>query len=86
MLQRAQARVFFVAAFGLCLIIVSGCATHYDITMGNGNVIRSRTKPMLNEQGSYVFEDLAGQEVIVNRMRIREIEAVRRGARSSGGY
>lgn len=71
------------AALTAVLFLLCGCATHYDVTMGNGTTIRAKTKPKLNDQGYFVFKDLAGQEVAVNRMRVREIEAVRRGAPSS---
>lgn len=66
--------------------LLCGCATHYDVTVGNGDVIRARTKPTLNAQGYYVFEDLAGRETMVNRMRVRQIEAVRRGSRPSSAF
>ncbi len=71
------------AALAAILLLFCGCATHYDVTMGNGTTIRAKTKPRLNDQGYFVFKDLAGQEVAVNKMRVREIEAVRRGAPSS---
>jgi hypothetical protein len=67
-------------AAGMALL-VTGCASHYDLTLQNGDVIRSRTKPQLSDQGEYVFTDLAGSEVTVNRMRVRQIEPVRRGSR-----
>lgn len=74
------------AAFAAVLLLLCGCATHYDVTMGNGTTIRGRTKPKLNAQGYYLFEDLAGNEVAVNKMRVRKIEAVRRGAPPSKGF
>jgi hypothetical protein len=69
----------------LCATL-TGCLTHYDVTLGNGNVVRAKNKPKLNEQGYYVFKDLSGQEVTVNKMRVRQIEPVRRGSRPSSSF
>lgn len=67
------------------LTLWCGCATHYDLTMGNGDVVRARTKPKLQE-GYYVFKDLAGRETIVNAMRVRQIEPVRRGSKPKSSF
>ena len=67
-------------------LLFSGCMTQYDVTMGNGNLVRARTKPVLDAQGCYVFQDLAGQEVSVNALRVRKIEAVRRGSKPSSAF
>jgi hypothetical protein len=72
-------RLWFLAA-GLALML-TGCATHYDVTLQNGDVIRARTKPALDDEGQYVFQDLAGQPTQINRMRVRQIQPVRRGSR-----
>ncbi len=64
----------------LCLsLLLAGCV-HYDITLRNGDVVRAKTKPKLNAQGFYVFKDLTGRDVVVNPMRVRQIEAVRAGS------
>jgi hypothetical protein len=68
------------------IVMLPSCATHYDLTLGNNDVIRARTKPVLNEQGQYVFEDLSGRPVMVNKMRVRQIEAVRRGSKPSNPF
>jgi hypothetical protein len=70
----------------VCALLLAGCASHYDLTLTNGDVIRARTKPTLNEQGHYVFKDLTGQEASVNRMRVRQIEPVRRGSRPAAAF
>ena len=69
---------------GLCLVLV-GCA-RYDITLGNGTVVRAKTKPKLNQEGYYVFKDLTGREVTVNPMRVRQIEPVRAGSKPASSY
>jgi hypothetical protein len=62
------------------VLLLSSCASYYDITLSNGDVIRSKGKPKLDEQGFYRFKDLAGREATVNPMRVRQIEPTRRGS------
>ena len=69
---------------GLCLVL-AGCA-RYDITMGNGTVVRAKTKPKPNQEGYYVFKDLSGREVTVSPLRVRQIEAVRAGSKPSSSF
>jgi hypothetical protein len=69
----------------VCCVLLAGCA-RYDLTMANGDVVRAKTKPKLNEQGYYVFKDLAGNETMVNRMRVRQIETVRPGSKPSHSF
>lgn len=75
-LRTGLLRVLAGCILALCL---SGCA-YYDITLTNGDVIRSKGKPKKDEQGLYRFKDLAGQETTINPMRVRQIEPVRRGS------
>jgi Bacterial protein of unknown function (DUF903) len=75
----------FVLEGTLCLLL-AGCALHYDVTLGNGAVVRAKTKPKLDPRGFYVFKDLSGREIRVNRMRVREIQAVRAGSKPSTSY
>ena len=70
-----------VALLVVLSLVLCSC-THYDITTRNGDVIRARTKPKLNEQGYYIFEDLAGKQSMLNPMRVKQIEAVRRGSKT----
>ncbi len=69
--------------FHLCLLalwVLTGCAMHYDITtLPSGNIIRASTKPKLNDQGYYIFKDGLGQEVQINKVKVRKIEAVNPG-------
>jgi hypothetical protein len=69
----------FVAA--VLIGLLSGCASHYDLTLSNGHRVRASTKPVLTPEGYYVFKDLAGKDTMVNSMRVREIETVRRGSK-----
>jgi hypothetical protein len=68
------------------LLFLCGCATQYDLTLTNGDVVRAKSKPRLNEEGQFVFKDLAGHEATINRMRVREIEPVRAGSRPSSPF
>jgi len=69
---------------GACLALC-GCQ-HYDVTMANGTVIRAKSKPKLDAEGYYVFKDLSGKEMQVKSMRIRQIEPVRAGSKSSDNF
>jgi hypothetical protein len=73
-----------------CLVgalLFSGCAMHYDITtLPSGDVIRATNKPKLNERGYWVFKDGLGQEVQINRLKVRKIEAVNPGAPQSSPF
>ncbi len=60
-------------------LVLAGCATRYDITLQNGDVIRAKSKPKLTPDGAYVFKDLNGREMAISRMRIRQIEPARWG-------
>ena len=84
--QRGRERVGRAASIVVLTLSLCGCATHYDITMGNGDVVRSRTKPKLNDHGEYVYQDLAGKEGMVNKLRVRQIEPVRRGSQPTAPF
>ena len=75
-------------ALSCCLIfLLTGCLWHhYDVTFGNGDVVRAKTRPRLNDQGAYVFKDIQGHEVQIPKSRIRQIEAVRPYSRTSSSY
>ncbi len=60
----------------------SGCTLHYDLTLSNGDMIRATTKPKLNDRGYYVFKIASGQEMKINKLRVRVIEAVNKGTPS----
>jgi hypothetical protein len=64
-----------------CLLTLTTGCLRYDITLQNGDIIRARNKPKRNEQGFYVFKDLSGKDMILNPMRVRQIEAVRAGSK-----
>jgi hypothetical protein len=67
------------ACLTACLLL-TGCTLHYDISTFNGNIIRAATKPALDESGrDYVFKDSLGQEVRINRLKVRKIEPVNPG-------
>jgi hypothetical protein len=68
------------------LLICSGCALRYDMTLQNGDIIRAKNKPKLNDHGYYVYKDLTGKEREINSMRIRQIEAVRAGSKPSRAF
>jgi hypothetical protein len=55
-------------------MLLSGCANRYRITLNNGNVIDTRSKPRLDASGmTYHFKDATGRIMLVPAIRIREI-------------
>ena len=68
-------------AFALVLLaalVLTGCHTHYQLTLNNGNRITTSNKPQL-VSGYYVFKDLKGQTNYVAESRVRAIEPQPRG-------
>lgn len=63
-----------LALFALTALLLSGCVRRYAITLNNSDVILTTSRPKL-VRGYYVFKDADGQEVRVNELRVRQIEA-----------
>ncbi len=58
----------------LTLLLLTGCARHYTVTLTNGNTITAHSKPRLNEGGSaFVFKDRTGQTMSVPAGKVSEI-------------
>lgn len=57
----------------LAVLLLSGCATHYVITLNNGNRITSRGKPK-RQGAAYVFKDASGKITSVPAGNVTEIE------------
>jgi hypothetical protein len=58
----------------LGLVLCAGCASHYNITLNNGEVITSRGKPKLDkEKNGYNFTDASGNPDYVPLGRVQEI-------------
>ena len=51
---------------------VSGCASHYRITLNNGTQITTNSKPKL-KNGDYHYKDASGHEAFIPAGRVREI-------------
>lgn len=54
------------------LLVLSGCANHYVVTLNNGGQITSQGKPQLIN-GAYHFKDLSGKEQYVPAGRVHEV-------------
>lgn len=63
-------------AVGLVLgaLLLTGCTSHYTMTLNNGGSVITRGKPRL-EHGYYVFKDATGKDQRINSLRVREISA-----------
>src|SRR5437762_13976489 len=54
------------------LLVLTGCAHGYVLTLDSGNQIRAASKPHLNK-GFYYFKDTSGQQRAVFSGRVREV-------------
>ena len=70
----------------LCELIacafLCGCV-HYDVTLQNGTVIRTKSKPKLDREGCYVFKDISGKTNRIKSIHIRQIEPAHAGSKPS---
>jgi uncharacterized lipoprotein YajG len=56
------------------VVLLAGCARHYDMVLTNGIRVTNVTKPVLNnEAGSYTYKDVAGTVRHVSQSRVLEI-------------
>ena len=71
-----QALLLALVAAGL----VAGCASSYKITLTNGTVLTTNSRPKLDKAtDSYSYKDARGKTVVIPSGRIREIAPVTRG-------
>ncbi len=66
----------------LGLVVLTGCAHHYVMTLNNGAQITTASKPRL-KAGSYYFKDAKGEEHFVAEGRVREIAPASMAAKES---
>ena len=57
----------------LGLLVLTGCAHEYVMTMSNGVKLTTASKPVL-KQGRYVYKDTQGRQQFVPEGRVRQIE------------
>lgn len=55
-----------------CLLMMSGCARTYVLTLSNGDRIRTVGKPRL-DKGFFYFKDASGRENTVFSGRVTEV-------------
>jgi hypothetical protein len=67
---RQMTRVFLPLV--VSVLVLSGCANNYVITLTNGSEITAASKPQL-DGGAYRFKDAKGEEHLIARGRVREI-------------
>ncbi|HEX4121583.1 MAG TPA: YgdI/YgdR family lipoprotein [Verrucomicrobiae bacterium] len=57
------------------VLLLAGCAHHYDMALTNGIRITNVTKPVLNDDSEqYTYKDVAGNEHHVSASRVLEIK------------
>ena len=66
-------RVKLASAILVCLPVLCGCAHRYLMKLSNGDQIISVSKPRL-EGTSYHFRDDLGQECVIPRSRVVNVE------------
>jgi hypothetical protein len=58
------------------IILLSGCAHRYDVTLTNNMRLTNVSKPILDRSaGVYVYKDVNGQERRIMASRVVEIDA-----------
>ena len=63
-------KLVFASLLGL--VLLTGCAHNYVVTLSTGMRLSATSKPRL-VQGRYYFKNAAGQEVFLPAVRVREI-------------
>ena len=65
--------VWIVAIFFSLSIL--GCSSPHTVTLTNGNVIETKTKPKFDKHEEfYKFKNASGKKVSLNRDEVRKIE------------
>ena len=65
---------YFLPAF-LTLVLLTGCARHYRITLNNNHVITTTNKPKLNKTGdAFIFKDATGRLTVLPVGTVKQIE------------
>jgi hypothetical protein len=65
-------RLVGAALLATVLLLQSGCARNYVLTLANGAQIPAKSKPQL-KSGNYYFKDGAGRDAFIPAGRVREI-------------
>ena len=59
----------------LSLLVLTGCARHYRITLNNNHIISTTSKPKLNKRGdAFVFKDGLGKPMALPAGVVKQIE------------
>jgi len=59
----------------VALLLFTGCARHYRITLTNNHVITTTSKPKLNKDGdAFVFKDRTGRLMALPAGSVKQIE------------
>ena len=59
----------------LSALLCGGCAQRYQVTLGNGTTLTTRSRPKLDQAtGTYRFLDSQKKPVVLPKISVREIE------------
>jgi len=58
----------------LGIVLLTGCARNYVVTLNNGTQVGARSKPELKD-GAYYFKDATGRDTSVAAGRVSQIES-----------
>ena len=58
----------------LAVALCAGCASRYNITLNNGDIVTSKGKPKYDKQrNGYFYTDALGNTNYISAFRVREI-------------
>jgi hypothetical protein len=77
-------RLILPAAFLLGIVMITGCARNYTITLNNGRQIGTTSKPKLVNGEAYYYKDMSGRESRVAAGSVAEISPTSMTKESKG--
>jgi ABC-type Fe3+-hydroxamate transport system substrate-binding protein len=63
-----------IFVFLLAVAVCAGCATRYNLTLSNGEIITAKGKPHLNAaKNTYIYKDATGQTNFIPAANVTQI-------------
>ena len=71
----------------LALTLCAGCASRYNITLNNGDIVTAKGKPKYDKQrNGYLYNDALGNTNYISAFRVREIAPASHSKSDDGGF